>query len=164
MSPGSIHNKLLTWQEHLDVELLKIKREWECGGKTKYQLVGDNWDKNILPSYRTSQQTTESVHLFNVLGVVDRINPVTIDPSDPLPGEMMPCTLFIPSLEEQGLLLMELTFIVATSLIRNISSLEKEFGKLYPQHLEHAYSTQAGIKTSQVCSLELIIFITFIYM
>lgn len=32
--------------------LLQIKEAWANGGETKYQLVGDNWDKNILPSYR----------------------------------------------------------------------------------------------------------------
>jgi hypothetical protein len=30
---------------------MKLKESWGSGGK-KYQIVGDNWDKNIVPSYR----------------------------------------------------------------------------------------------------------------
>lgn len=49
-----MHNKLETWIDNLDEQVIKLKKSWEEGTErtTKYQLVGDNWDKNILPSYR----------------------------------------------------------------------------------------------------------------
>jgi hypothetical protein len=50
----SMHSKLGTWISNLDAEVLKLKMSWEESREnvTKYQIVGDNWDKKILPSYR----------------------------------------------------------------------------------------------------------------
>ncbi|XP_062609388.1 uncharacterized protein LOC134271151 [Saccostrea cucullata] len=50
----SIHNKLASWKGDLDKSILKLKEDWEQGreGCLKYQIVGDNWDKKILPSFR----------------------------------------------------------------------------------------------------------------
>lgn len=45
--PQTLNRKLATWESTLSENLLQIKEAW-----AKYQLVGDNWDKNILPSYR----------------------------------------------------------------------------------------------------------------
>uniref|UniRef100_A0A8W8NTW2 DUF6589 domain-containing protein n=1 Tax=Magallana gigas TaxID=29159 RepID=A0A8W8NTW2_MAGGI len=75
VSPGSVHNKLASWIDKLDEEIICLREEWAKGGQVKYQLVGDNWDKNIIPAFRTSQQKTLSLHLFNVVVVVDRIIP-----------------------------------------------------------------------------------------
>lgn len=50
--PQTLHRKLATWESTLSENLLQIKEAWANGGETKYQLEGDNWDKNILPSYR----------------------------------------------------------------------------------------------------------------
>lgn len=32
-----------------------------------------NWDKDILPSYRTSDRKTLSLHLFNMYAILDRV-------------------------------------------------------------------------------------------
>ena len=77
MRPDTIQDKLSSWQGDLDSELIKLRDVWLDEGEStsvKYQLVGDNWDKNILPSYRTSDRKTQSLHLFNVIGVVDRVH------------------------------------------------------------------------------------------
>lgn len=126
----------------------KIREGWERGEKKKYQLVGDNWDRNILPSYRTSQQKTISLHLFQVVCVVDRINPVCVERPNQNPYDLK-CIDFIPSMQDQNLLCKELTFIVATALLNNIDQL-KNIQNIYPKHLEHQYSAQAGLKTHQV--------------
>lgn len=63
----SISKKLSSWEAFLDSEILDIKKNWSEGGELKYQLIGDNWDKNIIPTYRTSQSKTISLHLFNVI-------------------------------------------------------------------------------------------------
>ena len=63
----------MTWHDSLDKEILSIRDSWANGGSEKFQIIGDNWDKNILPSYRTSKQKTLSLHLFNVIAVVDRV-------------------------------------------------------------------------------------------
>ncbi|CAC5375422.1 unnamed protein product [Mytilus coruscus] len=75
VSPGSVHNKLISWKDNLDEEIVKLKEGWARGENVKFQLVGDNWDKNILPAFRTSQQKTHSLHLFNVVAVVDWVIP-----------------------------------------------------------------------------------------
>lgn len=136
----------------LDREVLALKESWPSGGK-KYQLVGDNWDKNILPSFRTSERKTKSIHLFNLIAVVDRVIPESefsevIDISD------IDVTSYVPSIQEQDILLDELAFIFATSIISNLPQFEKLFKGIYPNHLEHPYSQHAGVKTTQVsCTL-----------
>lgn len=65
-----------SWHGLLDSQLLEIKNDRAQGLPTpKYQLVGDNLDRNIVPSYRTTQQKTVSVHLFTVIGVINRVVP-----------------------------------------------------------------------------------------
>ncbi|OWF50573.1 hypothetical protein KP79_PYT18288 [Mizuhopecten yessoensis] len=49
-SPKSIQTKLLSWETFLDAEVLKIKEDWTEDGSIKSQLIGDNWDKNIISS------------------------------------------------------------------------------------------------------------------
>ena len=147
MTSKSISSKLLSWEDLLDTELLEIKKKWCEGGDTKYQLIGDNWDKNIIPTYRTSQDKTISLHLFNVIAVVARIIP---RPADGVEGTDMQAANFIPSLDEQALLSDELTFIVATSVIQNLDQMQQIFDKIYPKHLSHKYSDLAGKKTQQV--------------
>lgn len=44
VSPGSVHNKLASWIDKLDEEIICLREEWAKGGQVKYQLVGDNWD------------------------------------------------------------------------------------------------------------------------
>lgn len=68
--PETARKKLQSWQNNLDENLQEIKKKWIQGGSQTFQLIGDNWDKNIVPSYRTSQQATQSIHLFNVIGMI----------------------------------------------------------------------------------------------
>nr|XP_034298978.1 uncharacterized protein LOC109620531 isoform X1 [Crassostrea gigas] len=148
MTSKSLTNKLASWEDCLYMSVEKIREGWERGEKKKYQLVGDNWDRNILPSYRTSQQKTISLHLFQVVCVVDRINPVCVERPNQNPYDLK-CIDFIPSMQDQNLLCKELTFIVATALLNNIDQL-KNIQNIYPKHLEHQYSAQAGLKTHQI--------------
>jgi hypothetical protein len=131
--------------------------------------VGDNWDKNILPSYRTSDRKTLSLHLFNVYAIVDRVIPASSDQVDPNNASLL---CFIPSVCEQEILLKELTFLFATSIIKNVPKMTDCFVNIYPSHLEHRYSEFAGIKTTQVlmhvlmnqfkmCKLELLFKIAY---
>lgn len=38
----------------LDLKVKEMRESWAQDGSITYQLIWDNWDKNILPSYRTS--------------------------------------------------------------------------------------------------------------
>ncbi|XP_061170260.1 uncharacterized protein LOC133179545 [Saccostrea echinata] len=147
----SMHSKLETWISNLDAEVIALKKSWEEGQEntTKYQLIGDNWDKKILPSYRTSQNQTQSIHLFNALIAVERVQIPVVTPERDLEYADISFEKFVPSLEEQEKLNEELVFITATSVIRNIPHLSKLLDKIYPKHLPHKYSDQAGIKTVQ---------------
>lgn len=147
--PRSIHNKLSSWEDQLDREVIALRDSWASGGE-KYQLVGDNWDKDLLPSHRTSSQETSSLHLFNVIAVVDRITPQEADDSTVLDISDIDISTYIPSVAEQAILMEELAFIFARSVIDNLPQFEKLFKGIYPKHLEHTYSEFAGIKTKQV--------------
>ncbi|XP_056008253.1 uncharacterized protein LOC125657360 isoform X2 [Ostrea edulis] len=148
--PETLRRKLNSWDEYLDEELLKYKTEWSRGGNKKYQLIGDNWDRNIIPSYRTSQDKTLSLHLFQVIGVVDRVDSFNcaFDPQLLDILELTPVD-FIPSVADQDILLHELTFLVANAVIANIEQLNGAFGYIYPKHLKHKYSEFSGMKTEQ---------------
>ena len=61
----------------------------------------------ILSIFRTSQQKTLSLHLFNVVVVVDRIMGNREDQKADIPIET-----FIPSIEEQITLMMNLFFFL----------------------------------------------------
>ncbi|XP_069109674.1 uncharacterized protein [Argopecten irradians] len=147
VSSSSVRKKLVSWKDTLDEEVLKLRIEWENGGRNKYQLVGDNWDKNIVPSFRTSQQKTISLHLFNTIVVVDRVIPAERQSEDT--DTKIEVEKFVPSVEEQSLLMDELIFIVASSVIQNLSQMKTIYGKIYPKHLAHQFSDRAGEKTKQ---------------
>jgi hypothetical protein len=145
-----LRRKLNSWDECLDEELLQYKNEWSQGRNKKYQLIGDNWDRNIIPSYRTSQDKTLSLHLFQIIGVIDRIDSMDCVDSQVLDILELNPMDFIPSVADQDILLHELTFLVANAVIANIDQLNQAFGSFYPKHLEHKYSEFAGMKTDQV--------------
>lgn len=159
MHPQTIHNKLASWQDKLDLEILSIRDSWANGGTTKYQLIGDNWDKNILPSYRTSDQKTLSLHLFNMYAIVDRVPAENNTSESFLDVSDLDLLTFIPSLTEQKQLMQELTFIFATSVIQNVPQIGRLFKKIYPEHLNHTYSDYAGLKTTQVFVTPIILII-----
>ena len=105
----------------------------------------------ILSIFRTSQQKTLSLHLFNVVVVVDNIIPIHAPMGNREDQKAdIPIETFIPSIEEQITLMDELVFLFATSVIQNIPQMKTEFANIYPTHLNHQYSAQAGEKTKQV--------------
>lgn len=71
--PRTLHRKLVNWQNILDSDILSARDSWANGGHSTYQIIGDNWDKDILPSYRTSDRKTLSLHLFNMYAILDRV-------------------------------------------------------------------------------------------
>lgn len=127
-----------------------LQVKWTNGEEAtrKYQLVGDNWDKDILPSYRTTDRKTESIHLFQIYAIVDRYSTSSPKGSSGFEDNLT----FIPSLLEQEQLLKELTYIFASAIIRHVPQVTKHFEKIFPKHLDHKHSQIAGIKTTQVRS------------
>lgn len=81
--------------------------------------------------------------------VVDRIIPTFTrignegDRKTDVPGDK---EIFIPSIEEQSILMDELVFLFATSVIQNVPQMKAEFLSIYPVHLHHRYTAQAGEK------------------
>lgn len=112
-------------------------------------VVGDNWDRNIVPSYHTTQQKTVSVHLFTVIGVIDRVVPQQVldDYMYILDVDDFDATDFIPNTGEQELLANELSFLVANAVINNNKQINSFLKSIYP---DHTYSHLAGLKTKQV--------------
>lgn len=146
--PKTIHRKLESWKDLVDVKVKELRDSWTDGGIVKYQLVGDNWDKNILPSYRTSDRGTLSLHLFNIIVVQDRVPFLPALPREE--RDLSKACEFLPSVDEQKQLMKELTFLFATSIIEHNPQLHGVFSTIYPKHLDHLYSQYSGQKTSQV--------------
>lgn len=139
---------MASWIGKLDKTFICLREKW-AKGQVKYQLVGDNWDNNIIPAFRTSQQKTLSLHLFIFVVEVDRIIPSITrignegDRKTDAPGDK---EIFIPSIEEQSILMDELVFLFATSVIQNVPQMKAEFFSIYEVHLHHWYTAQAGEK------------------
>lgn len=121
---------------------------WANGGHSTYQIIGDNLDKDILPSYRTSDSKTLSLHLFNMYAILDRV----VFPPENYEGQTdnIGPAKFIPSVSEQEQLMQELCFVISTSIIENHPRMNELMKRVYPKHLEHTYSRYAGEKTTQV--------------
>lgn len=102
--------------------------------------------------YRTSEHETISLHLFNVIAVVDRIkSTMPVQEQDRQVGnDDVEVGKFIPSVDEQDKLMNQLVFIFATSVIENIPQLKQIMQNIYPKHLDHTHSQSAGLKTKQV--------------
>ncbi|KAK3095093.1 hypothetical protein FSP39_010192 [Pinctada imbricata] len=157
--PYTVRNKLKGWEDKLDKELKELKIHCEtCSNALfftgemekkeqpfKYQLVGDNWDMDILPSYRTTDRRTQSLHLFQIYAIVDRYTPTNPIKSCGFDDNVR----YIPSISEQKILLNELTFLFATSIIRNIPQIAQHLQNVYPQHIQHKHSDYAAMKTKQ---------------
>lgn len=146
--PTTLHRKLVNWQNILDSDILSARDSWANGGHSTYQIIGDNWYKDILPSYRTSDRKTLSLHLFNMYAILDRVV---------FPPENYECQTdniepakSIPSVSEQEQLMQELCFVISTSIIENHPQMNEHLKRVYPKHLEHTYSRYAGEKTTQV--------------
>lgn len=132
----------------LDLKVKEMRESWAQGGSITYQVIRDNWDKNILPSYRTSDKGTLSLHLFNVIAVQDRVP--FLDKHMRETKDLSKACSFLPFIPEQEQLMKELTFLSATSIVDYNTHLKKVFKSIYPHHLEHGFSHFSGLKTTQV--------------
>ncbi|XP_078310147.1 uncharacterized protein LOC111108372 isoform X3 [Crassostrea virginica] len=145
--PVTLHRKFKEWQHILDTCVIEARDSWSNGAHTTYKIIGDNWDKDLLPSYRTSDRRTMSLHLFNIYAILDR---VTFAPENfERFYDQIDVATFIPSEEEQNQLTKELCFILSTSIIENHPQMNRVLKQAYPKHLEHKFSSFAGQKTTQ---------------
>lgn len=85
-------------------------------------------------------------YLCICLAVVDRIIPTPRHEA----GKRLSISDYIPSLEEQEILIQELTLLVATSVVQNLEQINKAMADLFPMHLQHDHSDKVGMKTQQV--------------
>lgn len=55
------------------MDLVFIRDLWVEGDQTKFQIIGDNWDKNILLFYRILDRKIFLFYFFNMYVIVDRV-------------------------------------------------------------------------------------------
>ena len=82
---------------------------------------------------------------------MDRINPISS--SRATDQDLTPdidIEKFIPSVQEQRVLMDELILLFATSVIKNIPKMTEEFTRISPEHFNHVHSVMARVKTKQV--------------
>lgn len=60
---------------------------------TGFKLLGDNFDKNVRPSYQRSNKQTVSLHFFHALAVSDRIDFSALSDAAPHSVVIDPCLL-----------------------------------------------------------------------
>lgn len=113
--------------------------------------MGDNWDNNILPSYRTSDSGTLSLYLFtcNITAVQDRVPPIPkLQRTEE--NNMTQASEFFHAVFDQKQLMKELKFIFIISIFEQNLQLQSVYDFIYPKHLNHPYSHFSGHKTFQV--------------
>lgn len=85
-----------------------------------------------------------------IYAIVDRVIPASRSTDVSMHKQVdLSLLTFIPSIGEQDILLKELTFQFASSVIEHHPKLKVIFEHIYPIHLKHKYSQFAGIKTTQ---------------
>lgn len=53
------------------MDLVFIRDLWVDGDQMKFQIIGDNWDKNILLFYRILDRKIFLFYFFNMYVIVD---------------------------------------------------------------------------------------------
>lgn len=130
----------------------------EWGKSTrKFQLVGDNWDKDIFFPI-VPQTEKHSVYLFKIYAIVDRCSTSSPNGSSVFKDSFIEHSS-LPFLSKNSSW-RSLTYIFASAIIRHIPQVTKHFEKIFLKNLDHKHSQFGGIKTTQVrsISIELITF------
>lgn len=55
------------------MDLVFIRDLWVEGDQMKFQIIGDNWDKNILLFYRILDRKIFLFYFFNMYVIVDLV-------------------------------------------------------------------------------------------
>jgi len=123
-----------------------------------YILGGDNVDKTVSPRYMNVDKQRQSLHYFQILAVLDRIDFHHLSNDKPI-GEVatLPLSVFLPDQEDCRSLRTNYAILLGRELVNSIPYL-KEFADCIPSHIEHKYSREMSQKSVVVSLFYLFIF------
>ena len=117
---------------------------------SSFNLVLDNVDLKVLASNMTSDDQNKDFHWCNHNAYLDRVNPTHLADDSPIADlEDVPNSTFLPSFNDQNLLLSDFTVLVGRVLVENFSAFEI-FKDVIPLHIKHKYSDEMKNKTETV--------------
>jgi len=112
-----------------------------------YILGGDNVDKTVSPRYMTADKQRQSLHYFQILAVLDRIDFHHLS-NDKLIGEVsaLPFSTFLPDRDDCKSLRSNYAVLLGRELVNSIPYF-KDFADCIPIHIEHKYSREMSQKS-----------------
>jgi len=112
-----------------------------------YILGGDNVDKTVTPRYMNMDKQRQSLHYFQIMAVLDRVDFHHL-PNDKPIGEVsaLPVSVFLPDQEDCRSLRSNYAVLLGRELVRSIPYF-KEFTDCIPSHINHKYSREMAQKS-----------------
>ena len=136
-----------------DVSLFSINEEKKKlfeNRPSSFNFVLDNVDLKVLASNMTSHDQNRDFHWCHHNAYMDRVNPTHLADDSPIADlEDVPNSAFLPSFNDQNLLLSDFTVLVGRVLVENFSAFEI-FKDVIPLHIKHKYSDAMKNKTETV--------------
>lgn len=138
MSQSTISSADSIPQEHV----LTSKRQ--C---ITYILGGDNVDKTVSPRYMNIDKQRQSLHYFQILAVLDRIDFHHLSNDKPI-GEVstLPISTFLPDRDDCRSLRSNYAILLGRELVKSIPYF-KDFADCIPIHIKHMYSQEMSQKS-----------------
>ena len=134
-------------QSNINVEKQKLFEN----RPSSFNLVLDNVDLRVLASNMTSDdQKFQDFHCYNHSAYMDRVNPTHLPDDSPTADlQDVPNSTFLPSFNDQNLLLSDFTVLIGRVLVEHFSAFEI-FKDVIPLHIKHKYSDEMKNKTETV--------------
>ena len=116
-----------------------------------YQIIGDNVDFLVKAKHMSSTKQNDSVHWFNLNGILDRVSGHEYLNDKPIKSICEVENIdFLPSPKDNQDLLHNLIPLVSRIVVSRIPALQHVFKKAVVWHIPHSYSSVMGTKSDQV--------------
>lgn len=119
-------------------------------GPSSYQLTGDNLDLLIKVKHMSSTNQNNSIHWFNLNGVLNRIQGTHLSDKVPIKSILdVENSDFLPSYQDNLDFLCDMIPLVTRVAVTKIPALQ-EFRNIVVWHIPHQYSKEMSMKSQQV--------------
>lgn len=110
-------------------------------------IVGDNFDKSVIPRHMTMEHQRKSLHYFHSYAVLNRIDFSGLSSSKPV-GDISDLTLssYLPDAADCAKLCENYSVILARVIVEELSYF-RVFRDCVVDHIKHKYSSQMKEKS-----------------
>lgn len=120
-------------------------------GHATHILVGDNYDTTVHASHMTVDHQNLSLHCFQFLGVLDRIDFSHLPNDRPIGDVLKLCiSTFLPDVGDCLKFRENYAILIGRVLVKKLPFF-KIFEDCTPKHIEHKYSEAMSKKSEIVC-------------